>query len=188
MVTEAQRPDARVVEAIAFAAEAHGHQTRKDGRTPYIVHPVAVLRRLSSELGVEDADVLCAGVLHDVIEDSSVTREELARRFGERVAGWVQELSVPAELHGPSVLDEKKTERLVQDMGHMSWEAVLVKLCDRWDNLRDMANAPWGVEKRKNYRAQTLEILRAVDQRSAREAPPPALATLLAKARVGLEL
>lgn len=187
MVSDARRPDARVVEAISFAAEAHQHQTRKDGRTPYIVHPVAVLRRLSSELGVEDPDVLCAGVLHDVIEDSGVTREELARRFGERVAGWVQELSVPAELHGPTVPDERKTERLVHDVGRMSWEAVLVKLCDRWDNLQDMANAPWGAEKRKNYRAQTLEILRALDRRSAHDAPSPALAPLVKKARAGLE-
>jgi GTP diphosphokinase / guanosine-3',5'-bis(diphosphate) 3'-diphosphatase len=188
MVAEARKPDARVVEAIAFAAEAHGHQTRKDGRTPYIVHPVAVLRRLSSELGVEDADVLCAGVLHDVMEDSGVTREELARRFGERVAGWVQELSVPAELHGPAVPDERKTERLVQDVAQMSWEAVLVKLCDRWDNLQDMANAPWGAEKRKNYRTQTLEIVRALDRRWVREAPPPALAPLVNRARASLEM
>ena len=179
--------DPKVVEAISFATEAHRNQARKDGRTPYIVHPVAVLRRLSSDLGVDDADILCAGVLHDVIEDSGVTREELARRFGERVAGWVQELTIPEGLHGPSVPDDRKTERLVQDVGRMSWEAVLVKLCDRWDNLRDMANAQWGAEKRKNYRTQTLEILRAVDRRFVQQPPPPSLATILSKARAALE-
>jgi len=182
-----KEPDARVVDAIRFAAEAHRRQSRKDGRTPYIVHPVAVLRRLSSDLGVEDADLLCAAVLHDVIEDSTVTREELELRFGVRVAGWVQELTVPPGLHGPAVPDEKKTEALVRDVGRMSWEAVLVKLCDRWDNLRDMANAPWGPKKRENYRSQTREILRALDRRWASDAPPPALASVLTRARAGLE-
>jgi GTP diphosphokinase / guanosine-3',5'-bis(diphosphate) 3'-diphosphatase len=180
-------PDPRVIEAIRFAAEAHRHQSRKDGRTPYIVHPVAVLRRLSSDLGVEDADLLCTAVLHDVIEDTAVTREELAERFGGRVAGWVQELTVPATLHGPTVPDERKTQALVRDIGHMSWEAVLVKLCDRWDNLRDMANARWALEKREHYRIQTREILQALDRRWAAAAPPPELALRLTKARVGLE-
>ena len=187
MAAARTEPDARVVEAIRFAAEAHRHQSRKDGRTPYIVHPVAVLRRLSSDLGVEDADLLCAAVLHDVIEDSAVTREELEHRFGDRVAGWVQELTVPTALHGPTVSDQRKTEALVRAVDRMSWEAVIVKLCDRWDNLRDMSNARWGPEKRENYRAQTQQILRALDRRCAVAAPPPALAPLLTRARAGLE-
>lgn len=186
-MAETKGPDPRLVDAIRFAAEAHRHQSRKDGRTPYIVHPTAVLRRLSSDLGVEDPDVLCAAVLHDVIEDSSVTREELELRFGRRVANWVLELTLPPALHGPSVPDSAKTEALVQAMGQMSWEAVLVKLCDRWDNLRDMANALWGPEKQESYRAQTREILRALDRRWAAEGPSPALALLLTKARSGLE-
>jgi (p)ppGpp synthase/HD superfamily hydrolase len=180
-------PDPRVGDAIRFAVEAHRRQTRKDGRTPYIVHPVAVLRRLSSDLGVEDADLLCTAVLHDVIEDSAVTPQDLELRFGARVAHWVQELTIPTELHGPAVSDEKKTGRLVGDVGRMSWEAVLVKLCDRCDNLRDMANARWGAEKLENYRAQTREILKALDKRWATGPPSPALALLLTKARTGLE-
>jgi (p)ppGpp synthase/HD superfamily hydrolase len=187
MVAETREPKARVVDAIQFAAEAHRHQSRKDGRTPYIVHPVAVLRRLSSDLGVDDEDLLCTAVLHDVIEDSPVTGEEIERRFGGQVASWVRELTVPPGLHGPSVPDQKKTEALVRDVGRMSWEAILVKLCDRWDNLRDMANAPWGPEKRENYRIQTREILRALDRRWAVDAPPPRLGALLTKARAGLE-
>ncbi|MGC2288627.1 MAG: HD domain-containing protein [Thermoplasmata archaeon] len=187
MAAETGAPNPRVVDAIRYAAEAHRGQTRKDGHTPYIVHPLAVLRRLSSDLGVEDPDVLCTAVLHDVIEDAAVTPEDLELRFGGRVAGWVQELTVPAELHGTAVPDELKTERLVHDVDRMSWEAVLVKLCDRWDNLRDMANARWGPEKRENYRSQTREILRALDRRWASHAPPPALAPLLTKARAGLE-
>jgi GTP diphosphokinase / guanosine-3',5'-bis(diphosphate) 3'-diphosphatase len=188
MVAETRWPDPRVADAIEFAVTAHRQQTRKDGRTPYIVHPVAVLRRLSSDLGVEDPDLLCTAVLHDVVEDSAVPPEELQRRFGPRVAAWVQELTVPPELHGPTVPDERKTEQLVRDIGRMSWEAVLVKLCDRWDNLRDMANAPWGPEKSENYRAQTREILRALDGRWSAHPPPPNLVSWLTKARAGLDV
>ncbi len=79
--------------------------------------------------------------------------------------------------------DSKKTEVLVHDVGRMSWEAVLVKLCDRWDNLQDMANALWAPEKRESYRAQTREIVRALDQRWISDPPPPALAPFLTRAR-----
>jgi len=187
MVAGTRESDGRVVEAIRFALEAHRRQTRKDGRTPYIVHPVAVMRHLASDLGVEDADLLCAAVLHDVIEDTGVSRDDLERRFGRRVAGWVQELTIPEGLHGPAVPDERKTAAIVHDVGRISWEAILLKLCDRWDNTRDMANALWGEEKRASYRAQTREILRAVDRRAATDAPPSALVAFLKKARVGLD-
>lgn len=187
MAAPTKDPDPTVIDAIRLAVEAHQHQSRKDGRTPYIVHPVSVMRRLSSDIGMEDPEMLCAAVLHDVIEDSNVTRAELEKRFGARVAGWVQELTVPADLHGPSVPDVRKTEVLVRDIGRMSWEAVLIKLCDRWDNLRDMANALWPAEKRTSYLRQTAEILQALDRRWAASPPPPSLSTFLTKARVGLE-
>ncbi|MFZ0830951.1 MAG: HD domain-containing protein [Thermoplasmata archaeon] len=187
MPADLREPEPRVIDAIRFAAEAHRGQSRKDGRTPYIVHPVAVLRRLSSDLGVADADLLCAAVLHDVIEDTTVTREALEMRFGDRVARWVQELTVPAALHGPTVPDERKTAELVAAVGRISWEAVLIKLCDRFDNLHDMANARWSPEKRDSYRDQTRQILQALDRRWAAEAPPSALAPLLTRARAGLE-
>jgi (p)ppGpp synthase/HD superfamily hydrolase len=186
VISENRKPNPQVLDAIRFATTAHQLQTRKDGRTPYIAHPVAVLRRLSSDLGVEDPDLLCAAVLHDVIEDSGVTRAELQRRFGPRIAGWVGELTVPAALHGPTVPDERKTEFLVRDVGRMSWEAVLIKLRDRWDNLQDMANARWGPEKRDSYLAQTREILAALDVRLKADAPPTALRPALEKARARL--
>ncbi len=164
--------DPDVVDAIAFAVRAHGRQLRKDRRTPYIVHPVAVLRHLAGDLGVTAPSLLEAAVLHDVLEDTPTVRAALAQRFGEPVAALVEELTLPPERHGPMVPDAVKTQALVEAVGRISWPAVLIKLCDRWDNLRDLGNAPWSDVKRASYLEQTSEILGALGRRRA-VAPPP---------------
>ncbi len=162
----------RVGAAVELAVRAHSGQLRKDGRTPYIVHPMGVLRHLVSDLGVVDPAIACTAVLHDVLEDSDVPRATLARRFGPRVARWVASLTLPPNLHGESVPGEAKTRRILADAAVIPWEALLVKLCDRWDNLGDVANAPWGPVKRAYYHDQTRRLLRAVARR-ARTDPPP---------------
>ena len=75
-----------VLRAAAFAAEKHKNQRRKDAEaSPYINHPIALANVLASEGGVIDPDVLCAALLHDTIEDTETTAEELRRDFGESV-------------------------------------------------------------------------------------------------------
>jgi len=160
--------------ALFFAAGAHGGQTRKDRRTPYIVHPVGVLRVLSSELHVTDPEILCAALLHDVVEDTPRTVSQVRVRFGPRVARWVAELSIPPEFHGPAVRDSLKTRLLVRAVQTASWPAVLIKLADRVDNLRDSANAYWNPSKQRSFRDQTRQMLRAVDRRYRSGPPPPA--------------
>ena len=179
MVSRRRSADGRVLEALEFAAAAHAGQRRKDGRTPYIVHPVGVFRHLVADLGVEDADLGCTALLHDVVEDSGVTVPEVARRFGPRVARYVAALTVPPELHGERVPGEAKTRRLLDDVGSMPWEAVLVKLCDRWDNLEDVPNAPWDRAKRRYYANQTQRILRALRRRLRLGSPPRKLRSAL---------
>ena len=173
------RPGA-VVAAIAFSLAAHGSQLRKDRRTPYIVHPVAVLRILSTELGVTDPEILAAGALHDVLEDTSRTPAELRRRFGPIVTSLVVELTLPSDLHGPEVPDSLKTRALVRAVRTMSWPAVLVKLADRTDNLRDSSNAGWSAGKRRAFRSQSRHLLRAIDLRGRADPPPAGLAKTLA--------
>ena len=69
-MSTAAAPLPRVIDAIAFAADAHRGQRRKDAEaTPYINHPVALVHILAVEAGVDDADVLCAAALHDYLED-----------------------------------------------------------------------------------------------------------------------
>src|ERR1700722_16560552 len=83
----------KLVSAINFAAIAHRSQRRKDeAKTPYINHPIEVMTFLS-DAGITDVDTLCAAVLHDTIEDTGVTYEELCNLFDENVANIVRECS-----------------------------------------------------------------------------------------------
>ncbi|HEV2317054.1 MAG TPA: HD domain-containing protein [Thermoplasmata archaeon] len=183
-------PDA-VGEALIFATRAHGGQLRKDGRTPYVVHPVSVLRHLSSDLGVQDRELLIAALLHDLLEDTPTTPAQIERDFGPRVLGLVRELTIPPQFHGPSVPDANKTRRILEDAARMSPEALLIKLCDRWDNLGDMANTSWSPAKRRNYRAQTRKLLALVEGRlrrgelGPRRAPPTRRAVAAIRSMVG---
>ena len=73
----------QLLDALAFAAEKHRLQRRKDAEaSPYINHPIALARVLCNEAGVTDTVVLCAALLHDTIEDTNTTAEELRKRFG----------------------------------------------------------------------------------------------------------
>lgn len=82
------------VKAVAFAADKHRNQRRKDAEaSPYINHPIALANVLANEGGVDDVTVLCAAVLHDTIEDTETTPEELQAIFGPKVASVVMEMT-----------------------------------------------------------------------------------------------
>lgn len=186
MPTRLTTPAFRLEKALRLAVVAHRGQRRKDSRTPYVVHPIGVLRHLVSDLGITDVDLACAAVLHDVVEDTPVSIVTVRRRFGPRVARIVASLTLPAELHGEEVAGSAKTARLLHDLASMPWEAVVVKLCDRWDNLRDMANALWGPAKRAYYRDQTRQVLAAVRARARTNPPPPGLREAVRRAQKGV--
>ncbi|MCM3011987.1 HD domain-containing protein, partial [Bacillus subtilis] len=77
----------KLVAAIAFAADKHRNQRRKDEEaSPYINHPIALADVLANEAGVEDERVIVAAVLHDTVEDTETTEQELLRLFGKDVA------------------------------------------------------------------------------------------------------
>lgn len=171
--------DPRVVRAIHLAVEAHGGQLRKDGRTPYVVHPLAVLRRLSAQLRVTDPELLSASVLHDVLEDTKMPAERIERELGEKVLEWVRELTLPPNVHGPGVPTALKTEHLVVGLRSMSWEAVLVKLCDRWDNLEDTEVAPWTRRKTEEFFDQSASMLEALRERRATSPEPTSMTEAL---------
>src|SRR6478672_308950 len=82
------------VKALAFASRKHSQQKRKDAdASPYINHPIALVSILAVEAGIHDRDTLCAALLHDTIEDTNTSVEELAEAFGGRVASLVQEVT-----------------------------------------------------------------------------------------------
>src|SRR3954463_12254385 len=139
-----------LLKALAFAAHKHRDQRRKDAEaSPYINHPIALADVLVNEGGIADAEVLCAALLHDTVEDTATTHEELAGAFGPRVARIVAEVTDDKEL------PKAERKRLqVEHAATISAEAKLVKLADKICNLRDVRAHPpaiWDLERKREY-------------------------------------
>jgi guanosine-3',5'-bis(diphosphate) 3'-pyrophosphohydrolase len=139
-----------LVDAVAFAAYKHRRQRRKDAEaSPYINHPIALARVLSVEGGVSDTTLLAAAVLHDTLEDTETTFEELKERLGAAVAAVVLEVT------DDKSLPKKERKRLqIQHASRISRRAKLVKLADKICNVRDVAASPprtWPLRRRRQY-------------------------------------
>jgi GTP diphosphokinase / guanosine-3',5'-bis(diphosphate) 3'-diphosphatase len=153
------RPDlAVIIDALGFAARKHSDQRRKDhAASPYINHPIALLEVLCNEAGVTETSVLCAALLHDTIEDTETTPEELEVAFGAEVCAIVLEVTDDKALAKP----ERKRAQ-VEHAGQASRQARLVKLADKICNLRDVALSPpvgWGLARRRAYFDWALEVV-----------------------------
>ena len=140
---------AKILEAANFAADKHKDQTRKGNGQPYINHPLEVANLLAQVGGVKDDDMIIAGLLHDTVEDSDVTFDDVEKKFGPRVAGFVRELT------DDKSLPKAERKRLqVEHAPHMSHEAKQIKLADKISNVRDVADCPptgWSTERRREY-------------------------------------
>jgi guanosine-3',5'-bis(diphosphate) 3'-pyrophosphohydrolase len=136
--------------ALAFAADKHRAQRRKDKEaSPYINHPIALADVLVNEGGIDDMVALSAAVLHDTIEDTETTYEELQQRFGKEVADVVLEVTDDKSL--PKAERKKRQETHAP---HLSQRAKLVKLADKICNLRDIVTNPpadWPLERKQEY-------------------------------------
>ena len=139
-----------LLKALAFAADKHRHQKRKDAEaSPYINHPIALANVLVDEGGVEDIEVLCAALLHDTIEDTDTTHEELVNAFGSRIAHIVAEVTDDKNLRS-----EERKRLQIEHAPKLSVEAKLVKLADKTCNLRDIVVRPpakWDLTRRREY-------------------------------------
>lgn len=138
------------IKAVAFAAEKHRNQRRRDANaSPYINHPIALTNVLANEGEIENTAVLCAAVLHDTIEDTETTVEELESQFGRHVTSIVLEVTDDKSLE-KHVRKQLQIEHAV----HITEEAKLVKLADKICNLRDIIASPpagWSVERKLEY-------------------------------------
>ncbi|MEK6300735.1 MAG: HD domain-containing protein [Acidobacteriota bacterium] len=128
LATELTDTDLALVgQAFDVARVAHDGQVRDEG-TPYIVHPVRVAAALVNEVKVFTPSLVCAALLHDVIEDSATTREQLAEMFNKEIAEVVWLLT--------KLEDVSRADYLGAIEAAGSTGAPIVKLCDRLDNLR----------------------------------------------------
>ncbi|KAK1925484.1 hypothetical protein DB88DRAFT_484100 [Papiliotrema laurentii] len=138
-----------LLRTIDFAAQKHSSQRRKDvDQTPYINHPIAVSNFLAAT-GVTDIKVLQAAILHDTVEDTHTTLEEIAVIFGPDVARIVEECTDNTTLSG----QERKAEQ-VRTAPFKSREAQMVKLADKLHNLESIRRSPpvgWGVRRVQAY-------------------------------------
>lgn len=139
-----------VLRAAFFSGEKHKKQRRRDAdETPYINHPLEVAYILLDEGGVTDAPTLAAALLHDTLEDTDTTREELAMVFGHEISNIVVELT---DLD--SVLPEQKKQRELERAYNLSDKAKRVKIADKTANIRDLATMPpknWDVKRQIEY-------------------------------------
>lgn len=156
---------ALILEAAAFAAEKHRSQRRKDKTaSPYINHPIALAALLANEGAISDAGVLAAALLHDTIEDTETTAEELERHFGAGIKDIVLEVT-----DDKSLPKAERKLRQVQHAPHISREAKLVKLADKICNLRDILASPpadWPAARKQAYfdwAAQVVEGIRGTN-------------------------
>uniref|UniRef100_A0A8R1HL28 Guanosine-3',5'-bis(diphosphate) 3'-pyrophosphohydrolase MESH1 n=1 Tax=Caenorhabditis japonica TaxID=281687 RepID=A0A8R1HL28_CAEJA len=133
------------MKANDFAARRHRHQKRKDNATPYINHPIGVAYILTNEAKVYDPVTLAAAVLHDVVEDTKTTMEEILEEFGEEVAEVVGQCTDDKKL---AKAERKKLQ--IENYGKHTHRAKLVHLADKLYNLRDLERkTPIGWDKKR---------------------------------------
>jgi guanosine-3',5'-bis(diphosphate) 3'-pyrophosphohydrolase len=138
-----------VLRAAAFAAEKHRKQRRKDVEaSPYINHPIQ-LAYILVQADIEDPIVLAAALLHDTVEDTQTTLDELEIVFGYEIARIVAECTDDKQL---DKLERKQAQ--VDHAAKLSPRAKLVKLADKIANVSDIDGAPpagWSVERKREY-------------------------------------
>lgn len=139
-----------LLQALEFAAERHRDQRRKGAdASPYINHPIGIASMIANVGGVSDATTLLAAILHDTIEDTETTPEELEALFGRDVRDAVMEVTDDKKL---PKLERKRLQ--VEHAPHMSLAAKLIKLADKTSNVREISVNPphdWPMERRMDY-------------------------------------
>ena len=151
----------RIRSAYEVAKKAHAPQKRKDG-SPYVTHCVAAAD-ISADMGL-DEDSIVAALLHDVIEDTNMTHEDVAKQFGESVADIVEGVSKLTRVQYTSKEDEQM-ENLRKMLMAMAKDirVILIKIADRTHNMRTMAyQSP---EKQRSKSLETMEIYAPIAHR-----------------------
>ena len=148
--------------AFEFAAKAHGAQMRKDG-SPFITHPLAVAQIVAEELHL-DSESIEAALLHDTIEDTSATHEDISRLFSPTVADLVEGGSKLTRVHYTSK-EEEQMENLRKMLMAMSKDirVILIKISDRLHNMRTMEYQTPEKQKQKSF--ETMEIYAPIAHR-----------------------
>ena len=139
-----------VLRAMHFAADKHRFQRRKDEHaSPYINHPIDLANLLVNEAHISDPVLVAAAILHDTVEDTETTFEEIEAGFGPEVCAIV------AEVTDDKNLPKHERKRLqVEHAPRATFRAQQIKFADKIANVRDIAKSPpegWSLERRREY-------------------------------------
>ena len=147
-------PENKIKNARDFAQEKHKNQKRGD--TPYIDHLEGVVFRLKN-IGITDTDVICAAWLHDILEKTDVTLDELIQRFGKETATLVLSLTKSKEI------PKKDTElQYVKQLKDAPIEAKIIKLCDISANLKDLSISTISKTQKNKQIRKILHYLKVI--------------------------
>lgn len=153
------------IQALSLAAEKHKYQRRAGyDALPYINHLIKVTQNLMQEAGEKDRDTLLAALLHDILEDTNLSRKELAEKFGEEVAAIVTELTDDMSL------DYETRKRLqIEGAKSLSPAAKKIRISDKASNLRDIFTYPlsWSPEQKQAYletASKVVDEIRGTDE------------------------
>jgi (p)ppGpp synthase/HD superfamily hydrolase len=148
----------KLAKAYHWAAVQHVDQRRKgEAAEPYMNHLAEVAALVAEASGGEDAELVVAAVLHDVVEDTGANIGDVAERFGDRAAGFV------AEVTDDKALPKAERKRLqIEHAVHASAGAKMIKLADKTSNLRALATNPpkdWPADRRSEYLAWSRRVV-----------------------------
>jgi (p)ppGpp synthase/HD superfamily hydrolase len=136
--------------ASAFAIKAHGSQMRKDGKTPYYTHLKTVVDKLKG-YDITDTETLASAWLHDIVEDTDVTFDDIRKLFGDKVAGYVDILTRTGD-------DDIYLNRLKDS----DFNVKMIKFCDVMSNLEDLSNSGLDDKSKLAYHEKKEKIIMAI--------------------------
>ncbi len=150
-----------LLKALNFSAKKHSNQRRKgQDATPYINHPIQVAEILWQIGGIHDMIVIIAALLHDTLEDTDATTEEIERLFGKAI------LNVVLEVTDDKTLPKMERKRLqIQNAPHKSIFAKQLKLADKICNINDIIHSPphtWSPQRQQEYIAWTQQVIAGI--------------------------
>lgn len=160
IINTERQPIKLYFEALEFAAWKHRFQKRKGARgIPYINHPIEVSSLIIKKLQEPPPELVMAAILHDTLEDTDTTPEELAEKFGEKVLHLVEEVS--DDMHLPS---KQRKQLQVEHAGALSMEARAIKIADKTCNIRDIviSKMQWPKVMKVNYIRWAIEVIQQI--------------------------
>ncbi len=149
---------ATVIKAAIFAERKHRGQTRKDAKkTPYIAHPLDVAQFVALEAEAGNQEVVAAALLHDTIEDTGTSYNDLVDEFGSSVADLVSEVS-----DDKSLPKDARKQAQIDHAASLSEGAALIKLADKMCNVGDVVSNPppdWNPVRRMRYLIWARQVI-----------------------------